>query len=158
MKLFSLVSFLILIAGATAATFSWDCTKSLGTCQNYCYAATCGRMGRRRFTYDSNMKVRDNRRKASGCSKNPCNKSNQSFAKFGNSCDEFPFASVKEGGRGAHLRCVKKGENSSRVSLLLEVHNMALTKAGEGGQLRGFYRKLKNGQKYGITIKKFRGA
>lgn len=115
-------------------------------------------MGRRRFTYDSNMKVRDNRRKASGCSKNPCNKSNQSFAKFGNSCDEFPFASVKEGGRGAHLRCVKKGENSSRVFLLLEVHYMALTKAGEGGQLRGFYRKLKNGQKYGITIKKFRGA
>ena len=62
------------------------------------------------------MKVRDARRKASGCSKNPCNNKKLPFGKHGNSCDEFPFASVKEGGKGAHLRCVRKGENSSEYT------------------------------------------
>lgn len=116
MKLFNIFSLFVFISSVTAVSFSWNCGKSLGTCQNYCYAATCGRMRNKKFTYDSNAKVRDARRKASGCSKNPCNNKKLPFGKHGNSCDEFPFASVKEGGKGAHLRCVRKGENSSEYT------------------------------------------
>lgn len=76
-------------------------------------------MGRRRFTYDSNAKARPGRRTASGCSRNPCNDKNLKFGKFGNSCDEFPFASVKEGGPNAYLRCVNINENRSGSFLLL---------------------------------------
>ncbi|EYE93635.1 uncharacterized protein EURHEDRAFT_516582 [Aspergillus ruber CBS 135680] len=141
MKFFSIFSIFFLVSSVTAANFAWDCTKSLGTCQNYCYAAKCGRMGRRRFTYDSNANARPGRRKASGCKRNPCNDKKLKFGKFGNSCDEFPFASVKEGGRNAHLRCVNINENRS-----------------EGGQLSGFYKKIKNGDKFGITIKNYRRA
>ncbi|ODM15264.1 hypothetical protein SI65_09205 [Aspergillus cristatus] len=141
MKLFSIFSLFLILSGVTEANFAWDCTKSIGTCQNYRYAAKCGRMGRRRFTYDSNAKARPGCLTASGCSRNPCNSKNLKFFKFGNLCDEFPFASVQEGGRNAHLRCVNINENRS-----------------EGGQLRGFYRTIKNGDKFGITVKNYRRA
>ena len=35
---------------------------------------------------------------------------------------------------------------------------MLIIVAGEGGQLRSFYRKIKDGEKFGITIKNYRGA
>lgn len=102
-------------------SFEWNCENSLGTCENYCYAAQCspGFGGGKKFTYDSDSKASDARRVKSGCSKNPCNASTgvSPFNKFGTSCDEFPFASTKEGGTGASLRCVHPTDNSS--SLLL---------------------------------------
>ncbi|EAS31585.2 uncharacterized protein CIMG_07064 [Coccidioides immitis RS] len=123
----------------SAKTFTWNCGNSVGTCNNYCYYAKCRSGAKRSFTYDPNKSNARKRRVASGCSKNPCGrKSRLPFKKFGRSCDEFPFASTKEGGKGAQLRCVNPHENSS-----------------EGGQLRGFYRKLKPGERYGITIRNY---
>lgn len=113
------------IFGANAATpeFTWDCTKSLATCNNYCYAATCRGLfsGTSKFTYDKDADNAEDRRKASGCDKysySICNptKGVKPYNKFGNSCDEFPFASTKEGGKGATLRCVDTTENSSGFS------------------------------------------
>ncbi|KAL1957772.1 hypothetical protein VTO42DRAFT_5490 [Malbranchea cinnamomea] len=122
---------------AKAKVFTWDCRNSIGACQNFCYYRNCQRGAKRQLTYDPNQANVDKRRKASGCSKNPCGKNSKlPWRKFGDSCDEFPFASTKEGGKGAQLRCVPRKENSS-----------------EGGQLSRFYKKLSNGEKFNVAIK-----
>lgn len=112
MKPFSIFSLSLILSGVTKANFTWDWTESIGTCQNYCYAAKCGRIGHRRFTYDRNAKARQGCWTGSGCSRNPCNNKDLKFWKFEN-LSEFPFASVEEGGRNAHLRCVNNNENRS---------------------------------------------
>ncbi|KAI4121038.1 MAG: hypothetical protein LQ347_006973, partial [Umbilicaria vellea] len=112
---------LVSLSGTNAAPpeFTWDCTKSLATCNNYCYAAVCRGLfsGISKFTYDSDPDNAEDRRKDSGCDKysySLCNPTRgvSPFNRFGNSCDEFPFASTKEGGKGATLRCVDSTENS----------------------------------------------
>lgn len=99
------------ITAVAAVSFEWDCTNSLGTCNNACYAVNHG-LAKGTLTYDSNEANRNPRRTASGCNKTPC--TNTNYKKWGNSCDEFPFASTKEGGKGAILRCVDSTENSSK--------------------------------------------
>lgn len=98
------------ITAVAAVSFEWDCTKSLGTCNNACYAVNHG-LAKGTLTYDSNEANRNPRRTASGCNKTPC--TNTNYKKWGNSCDEYPFASTTEGGKGAILRCVDSTENSS---------------------------------------------
>ncbi|CCX12486.1 deoxyribonuclease NucA/NucB-domain-containing protein [Pyronema domesticum] len=129
---------LVSLTVVEALNFDWDCTRSLGTCNNACFAVNCKRKPSK-LTYDANKSARGPRRTRSGCNRTPC--SNTKYKASGNSCDEFPFASVKEGGSGAILRCVKSSENSS-----------------EGGQLSAFYKKLKNGEKFGIFVRNFKGA
>ncbi|KAK8110222.1 uncharacterized protein PG998_006679 [Apiospora kogelbergensis] len=126
------------ITAVAAVSFEWDCTKSLGTCNNACYAIYHN-LAQGSLTYDSNEANRNPRRTASVCNKTPC--TNTNYTKWGNSCDEFPFASTKEGGKGAILSCVDSTENSS-----------------EGGQLGNFYKKLKNGDKFDIFVKNYKGA
>ncbi|KAJ8120764.1 hypothetical protein ONZ43_g2611 [Nemania bipapillata] len=129
---------LFAITAVTAATFEWDCTNSLGTCNNACYAVNHG-LASGVLTYDSDTNNRNPRRTASGCNKNPC--SNTVYKKYGDSCDEYPFASTKEGGTGAILRCVDSTDNSS-----------------EGGQLGNFYKTINNGDKYSIFVRNYAGA
>jgi Deoxyribonuclease NucA/NucB len=109
------VQLLALVAVASAnKVFDWDCTKSIKTCNNACYAIHC-RGAHSTLTYDSDKKADDDRRKLSGCDANPCNTkpTKDTYGKFGGTCDEFPFASVKEGGKDATLRCVPGPDNSS---------------------------------------------
>ncbi|KAM7211097.1 Deoxyribonuclease NucA/NucB domain containing protein [Rhypophila decipiens] len=134
------LSFLAATATAASYNFEWDCTKSLGTCNNACFAIYTKKY-KDTLTYDSDVKIRDQRRIQSGCSRNPCNDAKLSYGKFGKSCDEFPFASTKEGGAGAYLRCVDGPENSS-----------------EGGQLGNFYKKMKNGDTFKLFIRNYKGA
>ncbi|GES59952.1 hypothetical protein ATEIFO6365_0002028300 [Aspergillus terreus] len=141
MHLFVSIALTALASTVSAATFDWDCTNALGTCQNYCFYAQCRGGAGQQFTYDADKSKRPDRRKESGCSKTPCSDSSLSYSKFGNSCDEFPFASTKEGGSGARLRCVDSTENSS-----------------EGGQLSAFYGTINDGDKFGITIENWKGA
>ncbi|GIK02975.1 hypothetical protein Aspvir_007040 [Aspergillus viridinutans] len=141
MRLFVSVALAALASTVSAATFDWDCTNALGTCQNYCFYAQCRGGAGQQFTYDSDKTKRPGRRQASGCSRTPCSDTSLSYSKFGNSCDEFPFASTQEGGSGARLRCVDSSENSS-----------------EGGQLGAFYGTINNGDKFGITIENWKGA
>lgn len=116
-------SFLLFLAAAaikgTVAqnNFDWDCTKSLGTCNNACYAIYRGKAPSQ-LTYDSNAANRPTRRTASGCNRNPCNNNALTYSRYSNSCDEYPFASTTQGGTGAILRCVDSSENSSLSTLL----------------------------------------
>ncbi|KAF2669835.1 hypothetical protein BT63DRAFT_454015 [Microthyrium microscopicum] len=143
LTLFSLLlpSFALL---ASAKNFDWDCTHSLATCNNACYAFHC-RGITHALTYDKNEKNRGPRRRDSGCALQPCTQgpTQATYGKFGNSCDEYPFASTHEGGDDATLRCVDSTENSS-----------------EGGQLGNFYKnqKVKDGASFGFTIKNYVGA
>lgn len=116
-KMNFILSLLALSSTAAAAIFDWDCTNSLGPCNNACFRVNC--LGTPLpFTYDSNLANRRPRRTASGCNRTPC--TNTRYGRFGNSCDEFPFASVREGGAGATLRCVDSTENSSKVPTSFE--------------------------------------
>ncbi|KAI8949396.1 deoxyribonuclease NucA/NucB-domain-containing protein [Xylaria longipes] len=129
---------LFTISAVAAATFEWDCTNSLGTCNNACYAVNHG-LASGVLTYDSDANNRDPRRTASGCNRTPC--TNTGYSQYGNSCDEFPFASVQEGGNNAILRCVDSTENSS-----------------EGGQLGNFYKTINNGDMFDIFVRNYGGA
>ncbi|KAI1111687.1 deoxyribonuclease NucA/NucB-domain-containing protein [Nemania sp. NC0429] len=126
------------ITAVAAVNFEWDCTNSLGPCNNACYAVNHG-LAPGTLTYDSDANNRGPRRTASGCNRTPC--SNTGYGATGNSCDEFPFASVQEGGNGAILRCVDSTENSS-----------------EGGQLGNFYKTINNGDQFGIFVRNYGGA
>ena len=103
---------LVIASLALAQNFEWDCTKSLATCNNACFAVNC-KGSPSSLTYDSNKANRGPRRTASGCNRTPC--TNTHYRSFGNSCDEFPFASTNQGGAGAILRCVDSTENSSKL-------------------------------------------
>ncbi|GAB7351693.1 hypothetical protein MBLNU459_g2288t1 [Dothideomycetes sp. NU459] len=140
LKIAAFVGLTALASLSNAATFNWDCTNSLGTCQNYCFTARC-RGASEQLTYDANKTHRDPRRTLSGCNRTPCSNDDLSYAAFGNSCDEFPFASVTQGGSGARLRCVDGSENSS-----------------EGGQLGNFYKTIADGTDFSITIENYGGA
>jgi Deoxyribonuclease NucA/NucB len=123
----------ILIAVASlalAANFDWDCTNSLATCNNACYAIYCKKFPSK-LTYDSNQSNRPPRRTASGCNKTPC--TNTGYKAFGNSCDEYPFASTTQGGKGAILRCVDASENSSKLcNIVFNGQMLTLPKVREG--------------------------
>lgn len=131
-------SLLALSSVVTAINFDWNCQNSLAPCNNACFRVNC-RGTPLPFNYDSDMSHRGPRRTRSGCNRTPC--SNTNYGRFGNSCDEFPFASVTQGGTGATLRCVDGSENSS-----------------EGGQLGRFYDRLNNGDQFGIVIRNHAGA
>jgi hypothetical protein len=121
------------------ATFDWDCTNSLQTCNNACYWTNCKQTGVVTLTYDPNNS--GTQRVNSGCSQNPCNDNNIPYSQFGDSCNEFPFASVEEGGTGASLRCVPQSDQNS-----------------EGGQLSTFYANLNPGDQYTVTVENYGGA
>lgn len=109
---FSLLFVLVVVEVAAQINYSQNCANSIGTCQNACWAVLCNRVTRT-LTYDSNRANQAPRRRASGCSRNPCNNNNLPYRRFGNSCDEYPFASVRQDGAGAKLRCVPKSQNDS---------------------------------------------
>lgn len=111
-----------------------DCTEYPGPCNNDCYAVFVA--NKQQVQYDPlvNSDLADtcfqilnypgsgasdlNRRKA-GCSRNPCNKNKMAKANSDeNSCDEYPFASVTEGGSEAILRCTEGVENTAEGNAL----------------------------------------
>ena len=143
-SLFMMVSLALAFAGAgqvdAIATFNWDCTNSLATCNNACFSVNHG-LHPGVLTYDSNPDNRTPRRQSSGCAQNPCNTASIPYSRFGNSCDEYPFASTNEGGPDATLRCVDSSENSS-----------------EGGQLGNFYKTIQNGDQFNIYVENYGGA
>ncbi|SPQ20352.1 d18c7a67-1476-407d-a348-62dd5cb25109 [Thermothielavioides terrestris] len=138
---FTLVFAAIAIQGIAAINFVWDCSNAIGTCNNACFAMNHN-LAPSVLTKDTRKTQVNERRKASGCRRGPCGKNAKtSFKRFGGSCDEYPFATTKEGGKGAILRCVDGPENSS-----------------EGGQLSAFYKKIPDGQKFGITMTNYQKA
>lgn len=93
----------------TALDFDWKCKNSIDTCNNACFAIHC-KGAADTLTYDKDGE--DQNRIDSGCDAEPCKTTN--YDQYGDSCDEYPFASAAEGGSGAILRCVALEDNLSR--------------------------------------------
>lgn len=141
-----------------AQNFDLDCTNALDTCNNMCYAINC-KGSPTLLTYDSNNANRGPRRTASGCNRTPC--TNTHYSSFGNSCDEYPFASTTQGGTGAIMRCVDSSESSSKLNNIVLNNQIAinfLTALGEQGQLGNFYRGVPNGHQFSVVFRNFGGA
>ena len=124
--MFNLRQLIVLITAsvALAQNFDWDCTNSLAPCNNACFSVNC-RGSPNTLNYDSNEANRGPRRTASGCNRTPC--TNTHYGSFGNSCDEYPFASTTQGGAGAILRCVDSSENSSKSYKIVLHNQIAIT-------------------------------
>lgn len=110
--------------------FTLDCTDSPMSCNNDCYAIyVANKPSTLKYTKSSSHK-----RTESGCtqtsnSKSVCGDAGiAKYAKSGNTCDEYPYLSVPEGGAGAILRCVPSSDNSK-----------------EGSKLSGFFAKKDGG-------------
>lgn len=105
-------------SAAKVKTFAWDCTNSIGPCNNFCYAAN--HKAKTTLTFMPSL-IRTNRR-LSGASRRPCRNTKLPYHKSGDSCDEYPFASTKEGGINAFLRCANGTENKSMQTLIYQLH------------------------------------
>jgi hypothetical protein len=112
-----------------AFNLEFDCSQITEVCNNMCYGVLC----KTGFSWALTIQ-RDNTAQCQAARKsNACGSSNPNYcsAKFsppftsGYSCDEYPFASTKEGQTkgGAATRCVPKGQNSS-----------------QGGKISGLYK------------------
>lgn len=142
------------VALTVALDFDWDCTRSPGCCNNACYAIQC-MDSPAVLTYDNSKANRHPRRVASGCTSNrrPCKYTH--YSDFGSSCDEYPFASTAQGGKGATLRCVDPSENSSQSYNIVFrwIAIIYFTALGEGGQLGNFYKGVPDGHRFRVLIK-----
>jgi len=96
-----------------------DCSEYPGPCNNDCYAIYVANKPRI-LNYNGPDGQSAARRRAAGCvSPTPCR--NGKMATPGpdeDTCDEYPYASVVEGGSGALLRCTESGENTAEGSRL----------------------------------------
>ena len=127
-----IIQVLITASLALALDFDWNCVNSTNPCNNACFAINCkGSPGL--LNYDSNVRNRTPRRNAAGCNPTPC--TNSTYGSFGNSCDEYPFASTAQGGTGSILRCVPSTENSSKL------YNITLN-----DQIANFFHCLRSGR------------
>lgn len=111
----------LILSGVCGLNFGWNCQNTPQACQNACYAVRCGSPSIT-FLTRGDPEDTDDQRKRAGCSGSPC--SILPWAGAGTSCDEYPFASVEEGGWEAYQRCIPLIENQR-----------------QGGQLGGFYRR-----------------
>lgn len=130
----------LILAVAHAANFKWDCRRSPETCLNACFAY---RVRRRPTTlvWDSPTKQQeDQRRRASGCtmsnSYSVCGaRSRVPYRRPGKTqCDEYPFASTRQGGSNAILRCVALRDNASQGGQLGAFYGLATASGGCGGR------------------------
>ncbi|KAK3578781.1 hypothetical protein CHS0354_030197 [Potamilus streckersoni] len=96
----------------------FNCGNMPNVCANIRNAINNNGKTRNLQRITSRSQIRRNRR--ASCGRLRCPR--------GQSCDEYPFASTSQGGRGATIRCVPAAENSS-----------------QGGQLNGFYRRYRLG-------------
>ncbi|SPO25720.1 uncharacterized protein UTRI_03085 [Ustilago trichophora] len=101
-----------LLSLAQAATLTWDCTRVPNICSNDCYAIQCA--GKPTTLHRDSANASINRANTACKSPNRC-ANNPSDS---NSCDEYPYASSKEGGAGSVTRCVPSTENSRQGGTL----------------------------------------
>lgn len=127
--IFSLFTFRSVV---TAAEFDWDCINFIDTCNNACFAIHC-KGAAATLTYDSDKENGGPRRDASGCNARPCMTIN--YDQYGDSCNEYPFASVKEGGKDVILRCVDMSDNASMSIVLVDnfwlIHDRSRSSIGQ---------------------------
>lgn len=105
--------------------FELDCTNIQTPCTNDCYAVYVGHRTQRLTWPGEGRSLSDVHRSAAGCKQGVCCGANPKMDPPDQtqvSCDEYPFASMTQGGQGASLRCVNLAENTEegrRLGLLL---------------------------------------
>ncbi|PWN34487.1 uncharacterized protein FA14DRAFT_132103 [Meira miltonrushii] len=123
-------------SSSLAATVTFDCTKVPNICANDFYAINC--VGKpTQLNRDSDDATAH--RAANACrSPNRCSGNDDSS----NSCDEYPYASSQQGGKGAVTRCVPAHENSV-----------------QGGVISSFYSRnsVENGDAYNVAFSNTNG-
>ncbi|KFA80958.1 hypothetical protein S40288_11547 [Stachybotrys chartarum IBT 40288] len=149
------------LPAAFAQIFDWDCTNAVGPCNNACFATNNG-LANGVLTYDGDADNAEDRREDVGCGTwRPCGSTG--YGAWGDSCDEYPFASTFEGGAGGTLRCVPRNENSSKASFLSSPSRSRRPNAhvfflGQGGSLSNFYRGLAQGTQFQVVIRNYGNA
>lgn len=121
--------------------FGWNCQNTPEACKNACYAVRCGTTQQITFLTRGDSDDSDNQRKRAGCGGSPCGV--LPWASAGSSCDEYPFASVEEGGWNAYQRCIPLIENQR-----------------QGAQLGNFYRRnnVLQGTKFYVFLSNYGGV
>lgn len=114
-----------LVAVVEAYTFTLDCGRYPGPCNNDCYAIYVAGKPQSLNWFQGGGTYSSDQRRAAGCTPTPCpcprtpNRVPPMNAPPGaTSCDEYPYASAVEGGTGAILRCTIVGENTGEGSAL----------------------------------------
>ncbi|RYN49607.1 hypothetical protein AA0118_g11359 [Alternaria tenuissima] len=102
-------------------TRNYNCARQPTICTNICYYQTCVQPGNDVFNYDPNGDA-DQKREDSGVTPNPSSRERPCLGLVdggpGMETDEFPFASMAEGGDGATLICASGAEQRSQGGVL----------------------------------------
>jgi hypothetical protein len=119
MRAFTLITLAPFVLGQQFYMLNLDCSNYPGPCNNDCYAAYVANKPLT-LNYNGPDGQSDARRRAAGCvSPSPCTNGRMATPSAEEtSCDEYPYASVVEGGSGAILRCTELGENTGEGSAL----------------------------------------
>ncbi|RYO08392.1 hypothetical protein AA0121_g11365 [Alternaria tenuissima] len=100
-------------------TRNYNCARQPTICTNICYYQTCVQPGNDLFNYDPNGDA-DQKREDSGVTPNPSSRERPCLGLVdggpGMETDEFPFASMAEGGDGATLICASGAEQRSKLT------------------------------------------
>ncbi|KAL1793874.1 hypothetical protein ACET3X_007295 [Alternaria dauci] len=124
---------------------NYNCARQPTICTNICYYQTCVQPGNDLFTYDPSGDA-DQKRIDSGVTPDPSSRQRPCLGLVdggpGMETDEFPFASMAEGGAGATLICTSGAEQRS-----------------QGGVLRQLYRPLNsNGEQFRLALTNTNGV
>ncbi|RYN45583.1 hypothetical protein AA0114_g8921 [Alternaria tenuissima] len=106
-------------------TRNYNCARQPTICTNICYYQTCVQPGNDLFNYDPNGDA-DQKREDSGVTPNPSSRERPCLGLVdggpGMETDEFPFASMAEGGDGATLICASGAEQRSQGGVLRQLY------------------------------------
>jgi hypothetical protein len=138
-------------------TRNYNCARQPTICTNICYYQTCVQPGNDLFNYDPNGDA-DQKREDSGVTPNPSSRERPCLGLVdggpGMETDEFPFASMAEGGDGATLICASGAEQRCECSTAVQIiWDCANVLAAQGGVLRQLYRPLNgNGEQFRLAL------
>ncbi|KAI1501816.1 hypothetical protein F5X99DRAFT_408626 [Biscogniauxia marginata] len=116
-----------LATGATTQNIrNYSCNNQPNICSNICFWQICVHPDQTTYTYDSAGPVAQ-RRTDCGVTHNPRPCQLPNFANPGDEADEFPFASMAEGGRtpygdGASLLCVPSSEQRVQGGVITQMY------------------------------------
>ena len=112
-------------SSAAAATVTFDCTKVPNICSNDFYATKC-------LGFPTTLH-RDSADATAHRNANACRSPNRCAGHDdqSNSCDEYPYASSAEGGKGAVTRGVPSHENSVQGGTLSSFYTRAGVAQGD---------------------------
>ena len=105
-------------------TRNYNCARQPTICTNICYYQTCVQPGNDLFNYDPNGDA-DQKREDSGVTPNPSSRERPCLGLVdggpGMETDEFPFASMAEGGDGATLICASGAEQRCEYNAEVQI-------------------------------------